>query len=155
MRVLGIDLGERRIGLAVSDATATLARPLTTLRIEPKADVPAVVDLVMAAIARLGEEIEEQAGRDGMDHWIGAIVVGMPRHLDGTASDQTRRAEAFIRALGARVRIPIVSEDERLSSREADSRLAFTERDWSKRKTRLDAAAAAVLLQDYLDRQRP
>ena len=62
--------------------------------------------------------------------------------------------EALAQALQARVNIPVVLQDERLSSREAESRLALRERDWRRRKAKLDAAAAAVVLQDYLDSRR-
>jgi putative Holliday junction resolvase len=145
MRVLGIDLGQRRIGLAISDASGILARPLTTLTVDRNLSIQAVVALVGAEIARLEAE----------DDGIGTIVVGMPLRLDGTATDETRRVVEFIAALQGRTSIPVVSGDERLSSREAESRLAATERDWRKRKKRLDAAAAAIILQDYLDQRRP
>ena len=139
MRTLAVDVGQRRIGLAISDASGTLARPLTTLTVwEDDA-----LDRVAAEIARLaGEE-------DG----LGAIVVGLPVGLDGSPTDQTSRVTEFIRALQERTAIPIVGADERLTSREAESRLALRERDWRKRKERLDAAAAAIILQDYLDAQ--
>jgi putative Holliday junction resolvase len=78
----------------------------------------------------------------------------MPARLDGTASDQTPLARRFISALAARVGVPVVSGDERLTSREAEERLAVRERDWRKRKRKLDAAAAALILQDYLDQRR-
>jgi putative Holliday junction resolvase len=100
------------------------------------------VNQVAAAITRLALE------EDG----LGVVVVGMPARLDGSASDETRRAQAFVAALKQRINIPIVEEDERLTSLEAQSRLAVRERDWRKRKARLDSAAAAVILQDYLDR---
>jgi putative holliday junction resolvase len=145
MRVLGIDVGQRRIGLAVSDVSGTLARPLTTLVVLAGAGASEAVNLVMAEIARLGEE----------DDPVGKIVVGMPAHLDGTASREGQRVAAFIRKLSERTTIPVVTEGERLTSREAESRLAVTERDWRKRKAQLDAAAAAVILQDYLDQQQP
>ena len=86
------------------------------------------------------------------DDGVGTVVVGLPRRLDGTPSEQTASVQAFVTALAARISLPIVTEDERLSSREAESRLAVRERDWKKRKAKLDAAAAAVILQDYLDR---
>jgi RNAse H-fold protein YqgF len=76
----------------------------------------------------------------------------MPARLDGTPNDGTARAVAFIAALKALTALPIATEDERLSSREAESRLAVREKDWRKRKEKLDAAAAAIILQDYLDR---
>jgi len=138
-RVLGVDLGRRRIGLAISDCSGTVARPLTTLQV----DAHDALDRVVAEIDRLaGEE-------DGLT----GIVVGLPKGLDGSAHDQTIAAAAFMRALGARTSIPVTGEDERLTSREAESRLAVRERDWRKRKVRLDAAAATIILQDHLDRR--
>jgi putative Holliday junction resolvase len=139
MRVLGIDVGERRVGLAVSDATQTLARPLTTLSVKGIDD----------AVIRVVGEIERlAAAEDG----LAAIVVGVPTRLDGSPNEQTPKVAAFVKALTARTVLPIVRVDERLTSREAESRLAVNERDWRRRKERLDAAAAAVLLQEYLDR---
>jgi putative Holliday junction resolvase len=141
MRTLAVDFGRRRIGLAISDVSGTLARPLTTLTVwEDDA-----LDRVASEIARLSSE------EDG----LGAIVVGLPLSLDGSPTEETSRVTAFIRALQERTTLPIVSADERLTSREAESRLALRERDWRKRKARLDAAAAAIILQEYLDRKRP
>jgi putative Holliday junction resolvase len=141
MRILGIDVGARRVGLAISDASRTLARPLTTLTVQNPADA---VDRVADAIARLAAE------EDG----VSAVVVGLPLRLDGSPTDATSRVVALVGALKARTSMPVVTEDERLSSVEAESRLAVRERDWRKRKEKLDAAAAAVILQDYLDRSR-
>ena len=85
-----------------------------------------------------------------------AIVVGLPKRLDGSDTEQTLHVRRMVDRLRAVIAAPIVLQDERLSSHEADSRLALTERDWRKRKARLDAASAAVILQDYLDsRTRP
>ena len=140
-RILAVDVGARRVGLAISDASCTLARPLETIAVTSDAD----------AVDRVALRIHELAGEDG---GLGAIVVGLPTHLDGTPSPQTSRVAAFIERLKARTSLTIATEDERLSSREAESRLALHERDWRKRKKRLDAAAAAVILQDYLDRER-
>jgi len=140
-RVLGIDLGARRVGLAISDPSRTLARPLATIRVSSPQDA---VDQVMREVARLS----------GEEEGLATIVVGIPRRLDGTATEQTRAAEAFLEALVARTPLPIAREDERLTSREAESRLAVRERDWRIRKAKLDAAAAAVILQDYLDREK-
>lgn len=137
-RVLGIDYGLRRIGLAISDATRTLARPLTTLTVTGAED----------ALGRVTAEIDRLSAEDD---GLAAIVVGMPSRLDGSPNDQTPRVAAFIASLAARTALPIAPVDERLSSHEADSRLAVRERDWRRRKQRLDAAAAAVILQDYLD----
>jgi putative holliday junction resolvase len=137
-RILGVDVGRRRVGLAISDATATLARPLTAIAVSDRT----LVGAVAAEIERLALD----------DDGLAAVVVGLPRRLDGSPSEQTAMVQAFIGELGQRVAVPIVTEDERLTSREAESRLALRERDWRKRKAQLDAAAAAVILQDYLDR---
>ena len=139
MRALGIDLGLRRVGLAISDATGTLARPLETLRRETS-DRDAL-DRLQGVIDRLSAE------PDG----LAVVVVGLPTRLDGSPSDQTVHVRQMADALQSRIGVPVVLQDERLSSHEAESRLALRERDWRKRKARLDAAAAAVILQDYLD----
>ncbi len=137
-RILGIDWGLRRVGLAISDVSGTLARPLSTLAVRSPAD----------AVAKVAAETDRLSGsEDGLT----AIVVGLPRRLDGSPTDDTPQVEAFVRALRSRTDVPILLQDERLSSREAEGRLAIGERDWRKRKARLDAAAAAVILQDYLD----
>ena len=88
------------------------------------------------------------------DDGLTAVVVGIPRRLDGTANDATARVNRFVDLLRTRAPVPIELEDERLSSREAEQLLSLRERDWRKRKAKLDAAAAAVILQDYLDRRR-
>lgn len=132
-------MGKRRVGLAISDPSCTLARPLATLTIEGES----AVDSVAREIDRLSAEA------DGLH----AVVVGMPSRLDGSPSDQTLEVSRFIDRLRQRVGIPVHQEDERLTSREAEQRLALHERDWRKRKAQLDAAAAAVILQDYLDRR--
>ena len=111
MRVLGIDYGGRRIGLALSDASGTLASPLRVVE-RPRSE-PETVRLLGQEIARLVAD----------DDGLATVVVGWPRRLDGTPNAQTPLVEA----------------------------LALTERDWRKRKQMLDAAAAAIVLQDYLD----
>ncbi len=138
MRVLAIDVGQRRVGLAISDRSRTLARPLVTLTVRP-ADA---IDRVAHEIAHLAAE------EDG----VAEIVIGLPVRLDGSPNQQTADVSAFVAGLRVRTAIPIHTTDERLTSREAESRLAVNERDWRKRKERLDAAAAAIFLQEYLDR---
>jgi putative Holliday junction resolvase len=139
MRVLGIDYGERRIGLAVSDASRTLARPLAT--VPGDGDLRTAVRGVLRVLAEL-----ERA-----DERIDTIVVGLPKRLDGSANDQTARADAFATMLARQSDRPVVLQDERLTSFEADTLLAVRERDWRVRKQKLDAAAAAVILQEFLD----
>jgi putative Holliday junction resolvase len=140
MRVLGIDVGRRRIGFAISDPSRTLARPLSTVTVAGASDA---IERAAETVARL------QAEDDGLDE----IVVGMPCRLDGTPTTATPRVIAFIDALKKRTTLPVTTEGERLTSREAESRLAVRERDWRERKKHLDAAAAAIILQDYLDRR--
>ncbi|MBI4888836.1 MAG: Holliday junction resolvase RuvX [Acidobacteria bacterium] len=139
MRVVALDVGERRIGVAVSDATLTLARPVGVVRVSSLG--AGALQAAASEIARLAAE------EDG----VSTVVVGLPRRLDGSPSDLTARIRAFAADLGRVTQLPIVLQDERLTSREAESRLALTDRDWRSRKRRLDAAAAAVMLQDYLD----
>jgi putative Holliday junction resolvase len=139
MRALGIDYGRRRIGLALSDATGMLARPWKTV---PGGSGPARVAALLAAeIAVLESE------SDG----LAAIAIGYPRRLNGEPTDQTSAVEKVVAHLRTLVHLPIVLQDERLSSREAESLLARREKDWRKRKLLLDAASAAIILQDYLD----
>jgi putative Holliday junction resolvase len=136
--VLGVDAGERRIGLALSDPTGVLASPWRTLALDATGDPAA---LVLGVIRTLQDE----------DEGLGAVVIGLPRRLDGTPTHHTARAVALADTLRARAGVPVLMQDERLSSVEAESRLASRERDWRRRKARLDAASAAVILQDYLD----
>jgi putative Holliday junction resolvase len=140
MRILGVDVGRRRVGFAISDCTATLARPLRTVAVTAR-----------TCVERIRAEIETLASDDdGLD----LVVVGLPKRLDGSVSEETIMVESLTTQLRRQVTVPIVTEDERLSSREAERRLAARERDWRKRKAQLDAASAAVILQDYLDRTR-
>ncbi len=141
MRALGIDHGDRRIGIAISDESKTLARPLTVL--QPGSSGGALDEIVKL--------VERTAADEGS---LDLIVVGLPKRLDGTRTERTERVTEFVRALAQRTSIPVVTEDERLSSREAESRLALFRKDWRARKALLDAASAAVILQDYLDRTK-
>jgi putative Holliday junction resolvase len=140
VRTLGVDLGAKRTGVAITDASGTLARPLEVLHVVSGKAAQAVATLV----ERLAAE------EDGLE----AIVVGLPRRLDGSANDQTPVVLAFVEALRGIVRVPVALQDERLTSVEAESRLALRDRDWRSRKKKIDAAAAAIILQDYLDERR-
>ena len=137
--MVGLDVGERRIGVAISDATRMLARPVAVLQIQR---------LDAAAVARAADEIRRLADEDD---GISAIVVGLPRRLDGTPTSLTAAVQTFASQLGARTGLPVAFQDERLTSVEAESRLAAHDKDWRSRKKRLDAVAAAIILQDHLD----
>ncbi len=145
MRLLGVDFGQRRIGLALSDDTALLARPWRSLAAgtTPAQSAAGVADVVAAC-------------RDDADVGaIQAIVVGLPRRLNGSDTDQTQPARDFAQALAALTGLDVPLQDERLSSHEAEARLAEREPDWRRRKAQLDAASAAIILQDYLDERGP
>ena len=140
MRALGIDYGERRIGLALSDATGLLASPWKQIPNDANAG---------AAARRLADEVKRlQAQDDG----LAAVVIGLPRRLNGEANEQTRRVQALARLLAQEIALPITLQDERLTSHEADEILAEREHDWRKRKQQVDAMAAAIILQEFLDR---
>jgi putative holliday junction resolvase len=139
MRLLGIDYGRKRVGLALSDATGMLARPWKTI-------------VVRGGPTQLASDIAQEIARlrgesDGLD----AVVMGLPRRLSGEATEQTAAVEGLAAQLRTLVDLPLVLQDERLSSREAESLLSVREKDWRKRKRLLDEMAAAVILQDYLD----
>jgi putative holliday junction resolvase len=139
MRALGVDYGAKRIGLALSDATGMLARAWKTVQ---RTGNPSQV------AASLADEVKTLiAEDDGLD----VIVLGFPLRLNGERTDQTATVQAVADRLRTIVAVPVVLQDERLSSHEADARLALREKDWRKRKALLDAASAAVILQDYLD----
>jgi putative pre-16S rRNA nuclease len=135
-RVLALDIGRKRTGLALSDASGTLATPYGVITAQPP----------LAEVLRTADHLAAEA--DG----LAAIVVGRPLRLDGRASEATADVDAFVARLRTRTALPIFVQDERLSSVEAESRLAVRDADWRTRKARLDAAAAAVILQDFLDR---
>ena len=144
MRALGIDYGERRIGLALSDVTGLLASPWKT--IPSAANLKTSAEHLVEAVKQLMSE------EDG----LGAIVIGLPRRLSGEANAQTARVRELATMIAAAVDVPVSLQDERLTSHEADALLARGERDWRQRKKQVDAVAAALILQDYLDgRPRP
>ena len=136
MRLLALDVGDRRIGVAISDSIGILASPLTTIRRRSEErDVRAVLDLVS-------------------EHGVGGIVVGMPFSLSGGKGPQAVAVERFRDALAARAAVPVAEQDERYSTVEAERLLRETGAEPSKDRARVDAAAAAVVLQAYLDAAR-
>ncbi len=139
MRALGVDYGQRRIGLALSDPTGMLARPWKTM---PRVGGAAKTASSLASeIARLHAE----------DDGLVVVVIGLPRRLNGSETELTGEVQKLATSLRHRISVPVVLQDERLTSREAESILAQRIKDWRKRKPLLDAASAAVILQDYLD----
>ena len=136
MRILGIDFGERRVGVAISGADDTLATPLLTLdRTDDR-----------SLISRLCEIVEEES--------VGALVVGEPRRLDGTRGAAAERAAAFARKLGKATGLPCELIDEALTSVAARERLREAGVDPRRHPERVDSVAAQILLQEALDRRR-
>ena len=136
MIAIGIDPGERRIGIAVSDTRGVLARPLTVLPCQSLA----------ADVARIKElAVSSRAGR---------VVVGLPVNLSGSAGPSAQRARRFANALRRALDTEVVLWDERLTTVEADRTLKAAGGRPARRRAMRDSAAAAVMLQSYLDSQR-
>jgi putative Holliday junction resolvase len=146
VRHLGVDIGRRRVGLALSDPSSTIARPWRTIPAGGTALASA------RAIVRVMTELTDPLGAEPP---IGTIVVGLPRRLDGSSNESTADAEAIAAALRSLTGLPVHFQDERLTSREAERLLAEREPDWRRRKPLVDAAAAALILQDFLDARVP
>jgi putative Holliday junction resolvase len=132
-RLLGVDFGRVRVGLAVSDPDRRLASPLATYH---RRDDEQDAEFFRALVA------EEQ---------IGAIVVGLPVHLDGTEGQKAAEARAFGRRLGEATGLPVTYYDERFTTVEAEAALWDAGLTHKRRKARRDRVAAQILLQAYLD----
>ena len=133
MRVLGVDYGHKRIGLALSDESGTIAQPLDYID--------------GGAIATVSRELAQLCA----DREVGKIVVGVPLRLDGKPSEQTERTLAFIAGLRRATTIPVVPWDERLTSVQAERALLEGNVRRSERKLKIDKLAAQIMLQSYLD----
>lgn len=130
----GVDYGTRRIGLAISDASGTIASPLKTLA--ASGDSTGDARAVSSAVAEFD---------------VAEWVVGWPLNMDGSPGPQARLSEEFAAALRACTGQPVHLFDERLSSQEADTKMAMSGLTHKKKKARRDALAALVILQSYLD----
>jgi putative Holliday junction resolvase len=136
MRYLGLDVGDRRIGVALSDETGTLATGLPTLRrVGPRKDVRAVAELIRR-------------------HEAGQVVVGLPRRLDGGLGPQAQKVLAFMEDLRPSARVPLVPWDERFTSAMAEQALMEGDVSRRDRKDLVDKVAAILILQNYLDSRK-
>lgn len=135
MRYLAIDYGDKRTGLAVCDSAETLATPL------------AVIEGQKELLNKIADMVRDED--------VDAIVLGLPLSMDGTESPQTKRTLDFGQRLKKHVKIPVHLQDERLSSFSAEQQLAPGKFTPGKRKKRLDAVAAAAILEAFLQAQRP
>jgi putative Holliday junction resolvase len=133
MRILAIDYGSKRIGLALSDPTGTLARPLPFL--------PAQGD------AKLAKEIAALTAKEKVE----LILLGLPRHMNGSLGEAADLVKAFARELAQATPVRVKLVDERLSTVQASRQLQEAGKDSRKQRGQIDSAAAAVLLQGHLD----
>jgi putative Holliday junction resolvase len=134
--VLGLDAGERRVGVALSDELRMLATPLTVLDRG-------------RGLAPVLDRLAEVARRES----VAQVVVGLPINADGSYGRQARRAQDFARVVERVIGLPVSLWDERLSTREAEEIIRAQGRKTRRLRERgeIDAVAAAVILQDYLD----
>jgi putative holliday junction resolvase len=133
MRILALDHGTKRIGVAVSDETKTIAQPLEYIPAEPFADF----------LARLKPLLVEKE--------IDLVLVGLPRNMDGSYGPAAQKVETFVAVLKDAITVPIKTWDERLTSSQANKILIQGNVRRDKRKEKVDKMAAAILLQSYLD----
>ena len=141
MRLLALDVGERRVGVAVSDLVGLIAAPLDVIQRSSK-------EKDFARIARLVREQD-----------AGILVIGHPLNADGSAGPQALRVERYAVALSEALRlaglsVPVIMWDEYGSTQRAQSLMIGAGRRAKDRRRRIDAVAAAVILQDYLDQQQ-
>jgi putative Holliday junction resolvase len=133
MRSLGLDIGDRRIGVALSDPGGILASPLTVIdRRDESLDIEAITDII------------SQQG-------VGRVIVGLPRSLDGSLGEQAEKVKAFTQKLASHIQVPLEYRDERLTTVMAERLRRAAGGKKLGRKARDDAQAAALILQGYLD----
>jgi putative Holliday junction resolvase len=133
-KALGIDLGDARVGVAVSDDLGMLAHPLETISTQS-------TNVVKRVLALAGERTVE------------TIIVGMPRNMNGSHGPAADKARAFIEELRRETTLPIVAWDERLSTVSAQRALQEAGRNTRKQKSVIDQVAAQIILQSWLDSQ--
>ena len=133
MRSLGLDIGDKRIGVALSDPEGMLASPLTIINCsDTRADVEAIVNIVNL-------------------YQVNQIIVGLPRSMNGSLGKQAEKVEAFAENLRSHTEVPVEFRDERLSTVEAERLMRTVGGKRTRKKAEDDAIAAALILQTYLD----
>lgn len=133
MRILALDHGTKRIGVAISDETKTIAQPLEYISAEPFANF----------LARLKELLVEKE--------IDLVLIGLPRNMDGSYGPAAQKVEAFVAVLRSVITVSVKTWDERLTSSQANKILIQGKVRRGQRKEKVDKMAAAILLQSYLD----
>jgi len=134
MRIIGLDLGEKRIGVAAADDRALVALPIAT--IEADGD----------AVGAIGRLVEEQQAEE--------VVVGLPLSMSGAMGPQAQRVIDVVEALRGRLRVPVQTWDERLTTVQANRSLGASRRGGREPRGARDAIAATIMLQAYLDSRR-
>lgn len=135
-RVLALDVGERRIGVALSDPTRTLASPLTTIRAVPRS----------TALKRILTLV--------CDYEVTALVIGLPLTMNGDVGPQATLVQQFVDELRPLLDIPIFFVDERLTTVAAERMMIDLKIKPEQRRARIDEVAASIILQDFLDAHR-
>ena len=136
MRSLGLDIGDKRIGVALSDLEGILASPFTVIdRKDESRDIEAIIGIIN----------QQQVWR---------VIVGLPRSLDGSLGRQAEKVKEFTQRLCEQTQVPLEYRDERLTTVLAERLMQATKTKKNKEKVRHDAQAAAIILQDYLDEGR-
>ncbi len=138
MRAMALDYGSKAIGVAISDELRLTARPLTTIRRRRQSR-----NQIIAQIKTLLEEYEATE-----------LIIGLPLKMDGTTGEAAERVNAFIVALQKAISIPVIAQDERLTSHEADEMMRELGFDLHQRKEKSDEYAAAIILREYLESHR-
>lgn len=132
-RLLAIDYGEKRIGLALSDPMQMFAKPLMTLdNVSPEQTVSALRDTIR-------------------DKEVVKIIVGIPWSLDGNATDKTKETQQFLSELQQKIEIPVIGMDERFTTSDANELLREMGYDWKQARRVIDAMAACLILKRYLE----
>ena len=138
MRIIGLDLGTKTLGVSVSDNTETIATGLTTLRFEENKPEMIINDL---------QEIINYYN-------AGLIVIGLPKNMNNTLGDAVTRTREFIKILNNNFNIKVEEQDERLSSVSANNVLIASDVSRKKRKEKVDTIASTIILQSYLDKRK-
>ena len=132
MRIMGLDVGEKRIGVAVSDPLGYIAQGISVIKRENTDELKKIVS----------------------DYNIERIIVGLPKNMDGSIGEQAKKALAFIEDLKREIDLPVLAWDERLTTKEAEGVLLRADLSRAKRKKVIDKLAAVLILQGYLDSQK-
>ncbi len=138
MKILALDLGERTLGIAISDPTQTLARGIENFRFEN--------DDEAAPLNRVLKILEEEP--------VEKIVLGHPKNMDGSAGPQAKKSETFKERLEEKTDVDVILYDERLTTRMASKTMIMSKKNRKSRKRTIDQTAATLLLQNYLDSKK-